>query len=218
MKKILVSACLLGEACRYDGGNNLIPVMEELRKRFDVIPFCPEVEGGLPIPRTPAERKGNYVKTKDGKNVTKEYELGAEKALRLCRYLGIEVAILKENSPSCGVHQIHNGRFDGKLIPGKGVTAALLERNGIKVYSEHEIPDFLEAILLKERAKEEEFIAKEEAKKKAVEEKAKKEEEKKKAERKPSSATFGKNRSFGKKEPSKGRKPFFKAGRRKSQG
>ena len=70
MKKILVSACLLGEACRYDGGSSLIPVMEELRKRFDVIPFCPEVEGGLPTPRVPAERKGNYVKTKDGKNVT----------------------------------------------------------------------------------------------------------------------------------------------------
>ena len=217
MKKILVSACLLGETCRYDGGSNPLPVMEELRRRYDIIPFCPETEGGLPTPRDPAERKGNSIKTKAGKNVTKEYELGAEKALRLCRYLGIEVAILKENSPSCGVHQIHNGRFDGRLIPGKGVTTALLERNGIKVYSEHEIPDFLESLLLEERKKEEIRRQKEEAKKKEAEEKAAKEAEIQKAKKEEERPFAKKEKPFGAKKgfpkrksfPSKG-KPFRK--------
>ena len=210
MKKILVSACLLGEACRYDGESKPAPVMEELRKRFDLIPFCPEVEGGLPTPREPSERKGNYIKTKSGKNVTKNYELGAQKALRLCQYLGIDTAILKENSPACGVHKIHNGRFDGGLIDGKGMAAELLSRNNIKVYSEHEVPDFLEAILLDEKKKEEQFQKREEAKKKRQEEQEKFLEEKKAA-----SETKKKETRFGKKPFAKDKKPF---GNKKSFG
>ncbi len=143
MEKILVSACLVGENCKYSGGNNLSPKIEALLEKYDLIPFCPEEQGGLPTPRNPSEQKGNEVYMDNGKDVTEQFEDGAKKALMLCLYLKINIAILKERSPSCGVHQIYDGSFTGKVIPGMGVTAKLLKENGIKVYTEDEIDKLL---------------------------------------------------------------------------
>ena len=143
MEKILISACLVGDNCKYNGGNNLNPQIEALLEKYELIPFCPEVEGGLSIPRNPSEIKGGRVMMDNGKDVTREYEFGARKALMLCLYLKIRIAILKENSPSCGTHQIHDGSFSNKLIDGMGVTAKLLKENDIIVYSENEISELL---------------------------------------------------------------------------
>ena len=103
----------------------------------------PEVEGGLPIPRKPSERKGDKVFNNAGKDVTKNFVEGAQKALNICKYLDIKIAVLKERSPSCGSNQIHDGSFKNKLIPGQGVTTELLRKNGITVYNEDEIEKLL---------------------------------------------------------------------------
>ena len=134
-EKLLVSACLLGENCKYNGGNNYNPAVEALKERFDVIPVCPEQLGGLPTPRVPAERRGDRVVNREGADVTEAYRLGAEAALEAARTQGIRRAVLQERSPSCGSGQVYDGTFSGRLIPGKGVTAQLLEANGIEVYS-----------------------------------------------------------------------------------
>lgn len=143
MQKILVSACLVGEKTNYKGQGNYIPEIEQLKEKYDLVLFCPEVEGGLPTPREPSEIKGSQVVHKSGKNVTREFEKGANKALALCKYLGITKAVLKENSPSCGTHMIHNGYFMDRLVPGMGVTARTLKEHGIEVYSEKEITKLL---------------------------------------------------------------------------
>ena len=131
---LLVSACLMGENCKYNGGNNYSPAAEALKERFDVLPVCPEQLGGLPTPRVPAERVGDRVLTRDGRDVTGEYRAGAEKALAEARAAGVRYAVLQERSPSCGSGCVYDGTFSGKLIPGQGVTAQLLEESGIKVY------------------------------------------------------------------------------------
>ena len=143
MKKILISACLVGDKVRYDGGNNLTPTYKELLQNYELVPFCPEVEGGLSIPRVPSEIKKEKVFSKDGKDVTDYFIEGAKKALAICKYLHIEMAVLKDGSPSCGVHEIYDGSFQNKKISGQGITAQLLRENGIKVYSESEIPELL---------------------------------------------------------------------------
>ena len=137
--KILVSACLLGAACRYDGRSKPHPGVIELMKHHQLVPVCPEQLGGLPTPRTPSERRGDRVIMADGADVTEQYRRGAEEALRLCRLLGCEAAVLKERSPSCGKGQIYDGTFTGTLTAGWGVTAELLRQNGIPVYGESEI-------------------------------------------------------------------------------
>ena len=139
MEKILISACLVGENCKYNGGNNLNTKIESLLEKYDLIPFCPEVEGGLTIPRNPSEVKGESVYMDNGKDVTDNFYKGAKKALMLCLYLKIKIAVLKERSPSCATHQIHDGSFSNTLIGGMGITAKMLKDNGIKVYSEDEI-------------------------------------------------------------------------------
>lgn len=143
MEKILVSACLLGDKVRYDGKGNYHPNIKYILENFDVIPFCPEVEGGLPIPRIPSEIKGNDVINKEGKNVTRNFVEGANKALNIVSYFHITTAILKENSPSCGVHKIHDGNFTNKLIDGEGITTKLLKQHGVNVINEEEIEQFL---------------------------------------------------------------------------
>ena len=143
MEKILISACLVGDNCKYNGGNNLNPHIEKLLEKYELIPFCPEVEGGLDIPRNPSEIKGNSVFMDNGNDVTENFNKGAKKALMLCLYLKIKKAVLKERSPSCGTHQIHDGSFSNKLINGMGVTAKLLKDNGIEVYSEEELDKLL---------------------------------------------------------------------------
>ncbi|MGM9873534.1 MAG: DUF523 domain-containing protein [Bacilli bacterium] len=147
MKKILISACLVGDNTKYDGTNNKSPLISSLLEKFELVPFCCEVEGGLKIPRVPAEiQKDGKIINKKQVDVTKNYMNGVEKAINICSYLGIEVAILKEKSPSCGVHKIYDGEFSGKLIDGQGVLASALRKKGIKVINEDEIEQFLNEI------------------------------------------------------------------------
>lgn len=138
-EKILISACLLGFDCKYNGGNNRMADAEiaALRERFELIPVCPECCGGLPTPRTPSERLGDRVVSKTGADVTEQFEKGARAALGLTRHFGIKTAILKANSPSCGSGTIYDGSFTGTLVPGDGVTAELLKKHGIKVTDEN---------------------------------------------------------------------------------
>ena len=146
MKKqaILVSACLLGVCCRYDGASKPDSKITALREKFVLIPICPEVDGGLPTPRTPSERVGDRVLMKDGKDVTDNFRVGAEAALERARSFGCAAAILKARSPSCGSGSSYDGSFSGRLTDRDGVTAELLKKNGITVYTEEEIDNFLE--------------------------------------------------------------------------
>lgn len=136
--KILVSACLLGCPCRYDGQGKKHPEVEALRARgHELIPVCPEVQGGLPTPRLPAERQSDgRVVNQEGADVTQAYQTGAELALKAALEQGCELAILKERSPSCGSGQIYDGTFSRRLIPGDGVTTQRLRQAGIKVLGE----------------------------------------------------------------------------------
>ncbi len=138
-EKILVSACLVGTSCRYDGKSKENTKVIEYLQDKNFILVCPEIMGGLPTPRMAAQRKGNAVVRKDGIDVTKEYERGAEEVLKLAKKFNIKKALLKERSPSCGVHTIHDGTFTGTLISRMGVTAELLKENGIEVYTEEEL-------------------------------------------------------------------------------
>ena len=138
-KTILVSACLLGVHCRYDGGSQKRDLLDSLSERYHLVPVCPEQLGGLPTPRTPAERVGERVMTKDGRDVTAEYRRGAEEALLLAQRLGCQTAILKARSPSCGSRSVYDGTFSGGITSGDGVTAELLKKNGIEVLSDEEI-------------------------------------------------------------------------------
>lgn len=135
---ILVSACLLGVCCKYDGGSNESEEVLKLKEKYHVIPVCPEQMGGLVTPRIPAERSGQEVVTKDGKRVTEQFQKGAQETWKLARLFGCQAAVLKERSPSCGSGVIYDGTFTGTRIPGDGVTAELLKQNGIQVYTEHE--------------------------------------------------------------------------------
>ena len=139
MDKLLVSACLLGAPCRYDGKSKPLAGIERLRETYELVPVCPEQEGGLPTPRTPSERRGEAVVMQDGTDVTAQYRRGAEAALKLCRREGCAVALLKERSPSCGSGSIYDGSFTHTLIPGDGVTAELLRQNGVRIYGESEL-------------------------------------------------------------------------------
>ena len=141
---ILVSACLLGVPCRYDGRSvPRAPLVEAAERGVRLVPFCPEIYGGLPTPRVPAERRGDEVVARDGRDVTQAYRRGAAEALRLCRLLHCEAAILKEKSPSCGCGRVYDGTFSGTLVEGDGVTAALLKENGVPVIGETQAEAFL---------------------------------------------------------------------------
>lgn len=146
--KLLVSACLLGVACKYSGGHNACPALLDALHAgaHTFIPFCPEVYGGLPTPRPPAERVGDRVLTEGGADVTAQYRRGAEAALQLAQLYGCEAAILKANSPSCGKGTIYDGSFTHTKIPGDGVTAALLAANGIRVYNEYNFGELLHIV------------------------------------------------------------------------
>lgn len=143
---ILVSACLLGTPCRYDGQSRPHDGVLALMEKHTLIPVCGEVMGGLPTPRTPAERRGDTVVNRDGADVTAQYRRGAEEVLRLARLYGARAAILKERSPSCGSGQIYDGTFTGTLTEGWGVTAELLRRNGIAVYGESDAEKLADAL------------------------------------------------------------------------
>ena len=143
MEKLLISACLLGVRCRYDGESKPIPEIDALTEKYELIPVCPEILGGLKTPREPSEISGEKVLTKSGADVTAEYIRGAEETLRLGKLLGAKKALLKAKSPSCGKNIIHDGSFSGALIPGEGITAKLLSENGFEIYDETEIGKLL---------------------------------------------------------------------------
>ncbi|MBQ4092508.1 MAG: DUF523 domain-containing protein [Firmicutes bacterium] len=136
---ILVSACLMGENCKYSGSNNRNEDVISFLEDKEYLCVCPEVFGGLKTPRPPAEIIGDRVVDQTGKDVTKEFHLGAEKTLSLAKEHDIDFCILKANSPSCGFGAIYDGTFSGKKINGNGVTVDLLLKNGFKVVSEKNI-------------------------------------------------------------------------------
>ena len=142
-EKILISACLLGKACRYDGKSVPAVDQERLEEKYELIPICPEVDGGLPTPRTPSERVGDRVIMRDGNDVTENYMRGAQHALKLCIDNGVTKVLLKEKSPSCGKGMIYDGTFSRRLIHRNGVTAEMLLENNIEVFGESEINDIL---------------------------------------------------------------------------
>lgn len=142
-EKLLLSACLLGRSCKYNGGSNYIPAVEALGDRYELIPVCPECLGGLPVPRDPSERVGNKVLSKSGADVTAAFTEGAERTLEAAREHGAALALLKERSPSCGCGTIYDGTFTGTVVPGNGVTAELLLENGVRVYGESRIDELL---------------------------------------------------------------------------
>ena len=146
--KILISACLLGEAVRYDGGSCAQCLDDVSKQRIQkwqaqglLLPLCPEVAGGLPVPRPAAEIQGSYVKTQAGEDVSVEFERGAKQALNLCLQHDIRIALLKQGSPSCGNSLINDGSFSKTKIHGQGITAKLLSEHGIQVFNEHEISE-----------------------------------------------------------------------------
>jgi uncharacterized protein YbbK (DUF523 family) len=153
MERILVSACLMGRRVRYDGGAKTSDdeLLARWREEGRLVPFCPEVEGGLPVPRPPAEIEGGVggaavlsgaarILTPAGDDVTKPFLAGAYAALEVAVAMRARIAVLKEGSPSCGTLQIHDGTFRGRVTPGQGVTAALLKAHGIAVFNERQLP------------------------------------------------------------------------------
>lgn len=152
MQKVLVSACLVGAKVRYDGCDCLQHgVLDQWQQQGRLVPLCPETVAGLPVPRPPAEieqgdaeavmRGKAVVRLQNGKDITDVFVEAAELALRECWHHNIKVALLKEGSPSCGVGLVNDGSFSGRKIDGHGMTAGLLIRHGISVFSEHQLQD-----------------------------------------------------------------------------
>ena len=140
---VLVSACLLGLACRYDGKSKQYKEIGGLEESCALIPVCPEQMGGLSTPRLPAERKNGRVVTENGGDVTAQYERGAAQALYLAKRFGCRYAVLKEKSPSCGCGRIYDGTFSRSLTEGNGVTAELFLKEGIEIYGESRTAELL---------------------------------------------------------------------------
>ena len=128
----MVSACLAGENCKYNGGNNRNEKVLALMAENEVITVCPEQMGGLPTPRVPAEIKDGVVTTRDGRNVDAEFRAGAARCLELARRFQPDLIVLQPRSPSCGVKQRYDGTFSGRLVDGPGVTAQILMENGFR--------------------------------------------------------------------------------------
>lgn len=141
MKKILVSGCLYGWNCRYDGKSAKCEdeIFSEWREKGMLVPVCPEMDGGLDAPRKPCEIVGDKVLSKDGEDFTEQYKKGAEAALARAIECGAELCILKDNSPSCGSMFVYDGSFSGKKDFGRGFAAELLKEYGLPVYSENEL-------------------------------------------------------------------------------
>lgn len=137
--KILVSACLAGENCKYNGGNNRNASVLELMTEHEVTLICPEALGGLPTPRPPAEIQNGVVVNRDGVSVDREFRLGAERCLEIARRIRPDLIVLQSRSPSCGVKQRYDGSFSGRLIDAPGITAALLTAHGFQVMDVEDI-------------------------------------------------------------------------------
>ena len=160
MRKVLVSACLLGKRVRYDGRTKVLSehILNQWHRDGRIIAVCPEVESGMSVPRPPAEIKSgdatgvlageSLVVDNAGNDVSNLFIRGARITLNLCQDYDIDIAVLSESSPSCGSSNIHDGSFSGKKITGQGVTTALLREHGIRVYSQHELVAANEFLLL----------------------------------------------------------------------
>ena len=140
--KIMVSACLLGDNVKYNGGNNKNEELIRFLSDYEIIKICPEVLGGLTIPRCPSEINGKKIINKDGKDVTDSFLLGAKKVLELAKKEEVKIAILKEKSPSCGSNLIYDGTFTNTLIKGMGITSKILKDEGIRVLNENNYQDY----------------------------------------------------------------------------
>lgn len=145
MEKLLISACLAGENCKYSGGNNFIgeTALASLGDKYELISACPELMGGLSVPRIPCERIGARVMNERGEDVTAQFKAGAELTADICERQGIKKALLKEKSPSCGSGRIYDGTFSHTVIAGDGVTAQRLRALGVTLYGESEIEKLL---------------------------------------------------------------------------
>lgn len=146
---ILVSACLLGENCKYNGGNNFdSKLVEKLQQSGGkIISVCPEVLGGLSTPRIPSEVVQGVVINREGINVDREFRFGAERALNIAMQEKVDFAVLKANSPSCGFGQIYDGTFSGTKVLGNGIFADLLAKRGVRIFTEKQIDEIRQAIL-----------------------------------------------------------------------
>lgn len=140
---VLVSACLLGVRCRYDGCGKALDGLERLNAVARLIPVCPEQLGGLPTPRTPCERRDGRVVSRAGDDETEAFERGAAETLRLTRLFHVRYALLKARSPSCGSGGIYDGSFSGRTIPGDGVAAEALRAAGVRMFNETQIDELL---------------------------------------------------------------------------
>lgn len=145
-RRVLVSSCLLGVYCRYNGEQVSCADIARLSDAAEIVPVCPEIYGGLPTPRLPSERRDGGVFMKDGTDVTAAYRRGAREALRIADALGISYAVLKERSPSCGSGVIYDGTFTGTRVSGDGVTAELFQKNNIAVYGESRIGELIDKL------------------------------------------------------------------------
>ena len=139
MDKLLVSACLLGTPCRYDGKSKADARVLALAERYELIPVCPEQLGGLPTPRHPAERVGDKLISDVGTDVTEEYTRGADLVVEIAEKNNVDYCIMKANSPACGKGIIYDGTFTGKKCPGNGLATEKLLKAGFTVYTEDEI-------------------------------------------------------------------------------
>lgn len=136
---LLISECLCGVCCRYDGDQNRIECLEELKNVYNLVPVCPEVLGGLLTPRCPAERVGNRVLTRDGTDVTEQFKRGATLVLAIAIEKNCRCALLKAKSPSCGYGELYDGTFTRTLVNGVGVTSELLLQHDIQIYTEKNV-------------------------------------------------------------------------------
>lgn len=143
---VLISQCLLGIDCRYDGGSMRCRGLEALMARCELIPVCPEILGGLPTPRPPSERRGDRIVTCGGEDVTAAFCRGAAQACRLAELYGAKYALLKARSPSCGVGEIYDGTFSGRKTPGDGVTAVRFKEMGIQVFNEEQTDQLMKIL------------------------------------------------------------------------
>lgn len=145
MQNILISACLLGVDCKYNGSNNKLDdeIINLLKEKYNLIPVCPEIMGGMPTPRNPIEIKDGKVFDYDGEEFTKEFEKGSEEVLKLAKLYNSSIAILKENSPSCGSNYIYDGTFNHQKIKGMGFTALKLSKENIKLFNEENVKKLL---------------------------------------------------------------------------
>lgn len=151
MKKILVSMCLYGgEPVRYDGKSKeeTAPVFIRWKEEGRLVPVCPEVFGGLPVPRSDAQRTGDRIIARNGNDVTAEYLKGAEEAVRLAKTENVICAVMKEKSPSCGSSRIYDGSFSGRIIEGEGMAVELLRKAGVRVFSEEQLDEVKKLIEL----------------------------------------------------------------------